>query len=264
MYADQLHIENSVDDVNSFDNSIVGPFLERIKDAGLGEADVDLANVYGYLYLFDALKLYALTARKVMNETGDLRSLTNGRVMWNSMRRMKFTGLLGASGLASGIVTMDDRAERAPLYRGFFVAPNIDEVVPMVHMEPTMIEQCDGMTNRSGCYEIVVTDMMKEFWPSVDKRMPKDEPDCGFRGERCDFTLLIIGAALTVAVMLVLVAAYILQRLMKKRALDKLPFRVFRDDMQFIDEEQLKSMVFSQFRFSPAFAWQHKDKNEQR
>ncbi|KHJ89776.1 ligand-binding protein, receptor family [Oesophagostomum dentatum] len=232
-----------VDDVNSFDNSIIGPFVERIKDAGLTEADVDIANIYGYLYLFDALKLYALTARKVMNMTGDSRNLVNGRVMWNSMRRLKFTGMLGVSGLASGIVTMDDRSERAPLYRGFFVSPNIDQVIPMVHMEPTMIDKCDGLANRSGCYEIVVTDMMRDFWPSVDRRMPKDEPSCGFRGERCDFTLLIIGGALIAVVMLALVGAFALHRLIEKRALDKLPFRIYRDDMQFIDEEQLKSML---------------------
>ncbi|KIH60500.1 hypothetical protein ANCDUO_09250 [Ancylostoma duodenale] len=34
-----------VDDVNSFDNSIITPFLERIKDAGLTEADVDIVSV---------------------------------------------------------------------------------------------------------------------------------------------------------------------------------------------------------------------------
>ncbi|RCN53400.1 ligand-binding protein, receptor family [Ancylostoma caninum] len=237
-----------VDDVNSFDNSIITPFLERIKDAGLTEADVDIANIYGYLYLFDALKLYALAARKVMNETGDARNLVNGRMMWNTMRRLKFSGMLGSSGVASGIVTMDDRAERAPLYRGFFVSPNIDQVMSMVHMEPTTIDNCDGVANKSGCYEIVVTDLMRDFWPSIDRKMPKDEPDCGFRGERCDFTLLIVGGALILVVILVLGGAYVLHRIMwdklqEKRALDKLPFRIYRDDMQFIDEEQLKSML---------------------
>ncbi|KAL6739783.1 hypothetical protein Aduo_013196 [Ancylostoma duodenale] len=232
-----------VDDVNSFDNSIITPFLERIKDAGLTEADVDIANIYGYLYLFDALKLYALAAKKVMNETGDPRNLVNGRVMWNTMRRLKFSGMLGSSGVASGIVTMDDRAERAPLYRGFFVSPNVDQVMSMVHMEPTTIDNCDGMANKSGCYEIVVTDLMRDFWPSVDRRMPKDEPDCGFRGERCDFTLLIVGGALILFVLLVVCGAYVLHRIIEKRALDKLPFRIYRDDMQFIDEEQLKSML---------------------
>ncbi|CAJ0602166.1 unnamed protein product [Cylicocyclus nassatus] len=236
-----------IDDVNSFDNSIIGPFLERIKVAGLTEADVDLANIYGYLYLFDAVKLYALTAKKVMNETGDSKNLLNGRLMWNAMRRMKFDGMLASSGVASGIVTMDDIAERAPLYRGFFVSPNSDQVdskvLSMVHMEPTMIPNCDGLRSKSGCYEIVVTDMMREFWPSADKRMPKDEPECGFRGERCDFTLLIVGGALMITVLLFMCGTYFLHKFLQKKALDKLTFRIYRDEMQFIDEEQLKSML---------------------
>ncbi|VDM69426.1 unnamed protein product [Strongylus vulgaris] len=103
----------------------------------------------------------------------------------------------------------------------------------MVHMEPTMIPNCDGPATKSGCYEIVgnlvpvtyrkriksndsqvVTDMMRDFWPSIDKRMPKDEPDCGYRGERCDFTLLIIGGALMITVLITLCGAYALHRIL--------------------------------------------------
>ena len=48
----------------------------------------------------------------------------------------------------------------------------------MVNMEPTMMEagKCDGLANRSGCYDIVVTDIMTNFWPTLDGRMPLDEP----------------------------------------------------------------------------------------
>ncbi|KAK6058017.1 hypothetical protein COOONC_04419 [Cooperia oncophora] len=152
--------------------------------------------------------------------------------------------MLASSGIASGTVSMDDRAERAPLYRGFFVSPNSDQVTSMVHMEPTMIPNCDGVANRSGCYDIVVTDLLRDFWPSVDRHMPRDEPACGFRGERCDFTLLIIGIILIVLLILGFCSAYLIHRVVEKRALDKLPFRIYRDDMQFIDEEQLKSMVY--------------------
>ncbi|KAF8371116.1 hypothetical protein PRIPAC_77545 [Pristionchus pacificus] len=185
-----------IDDVNGFDNSIVAPFLERVKEEGLTEADVDIANIYAYIYLFDALKLYAMGARKVLNETNNPAAVLDGLRVWNSMRRMVFPGIVGASGVASGIITMDDRAERAPLYRGFFISPHQDQVMAMAHMEPTMIDpsRCDGTVNRSGCYDIVVTDMMTNFWPSFDNRMPLDEPLCGFRNERCDYTSIIIGS----------------------------------------------------------------------
>ncbi|CAD6199387.1 unnamed protein product [Caenorhabditis auriculariae] len=232
-----------IDDVNSFDNTIIAPFIERIKGVGLTEADVDIANIYGYLYLFDALKLYALAARAVLNETGVPENLLNGRMMWNSMRRMQFEGMLGSSGISSGQILMDDRAERAPVYRGFFVSPNSDTVMPMVDMQPTLIEGCNGLANKSGCYSIVVTDILRDFWPSTDRKMPKDEPDCGFRNEKCDYTLLIIGVALVVLFFIAFVIAYIGRKMCENAALDKLPFRIFRDDVQFIDEEQLKSML---------------------
>ncbi|CAB3409839.1 unnamed protein product [Caenorhabditis bovis] len=232
-----------VDDVNSFDNTIVGPFIERLKEAGLTEADVDIANIYGYIYLFDALKLYAMTARKVLNETGKPENLLNGRLMWSNMRRLSFDGMLASSGIASGTIMMDDRSERAALYRGFFVSPNSEQVMPMVHMEPTMVDNCDGIANKSGCYEIIVTDIMQDFWPSIDRKVPKDEPACGYRNEKCDYTLLIVGAALILLFLIAVVSAFFAKRILEKKALDKLPFRIYRDDIQFIDEEQLKSML---------------------
>lgn len=37
-----------------------------------------------------------------------------------------------------------------------------------------------------------MTDAMTGFWPSPDGRLPPDEPACGFRGEKCDYTILIV------------------------------------------------------------------------
>ncbi|PAV84553.1 hypothetical protein WR25_18222 [Diploscapter pachys] len=232
-----------IDDVNSFDNTIIQPFTERIKDVGLTEIDVDIANIYGYLYLFDALKLYALAARASLNATGDPKSLLDGRNMWNRMRRLSFKGMVGTSGIASGQVTMDDRSERAPLYRGFFVSPNSDTVLPMVDLQPMMLNNCNGLANRSGCYDIIVTDIMRDFWPSLDHRIPKDVPDCGYRGEKCDYTLLFVGGGILILAIVVAFAGYVAHRTFEKRALDKLPFRIYRDDMQFLNEEQIKSML---------------------
>ncbi|KAK6058016.1 hypothetical protein COOONC_04418 [Cooperia oncophora] len=33
-----------IDDVNSFDNSIIQPFIDRVKEAGLTESDVDIVS----------------------------------------------------------------------------------------------------------------------------------------------------------------------------------------------------------------------------
>ncbi|CAJ0579545.1 unnamed protein product, partial [Mesorhabditis spiculigera] len=151
--------------------------------------------------------------------------------------------MVGTSGIASGKVTMDDRGERAPLYRGFFISPSQDQVMPMVHMEPTFLDNCDYLINGTGCYEVVVTDMMKNFWPSVDNQMPREEPVCGYRGERCDYTLIIIGSILVLLLIISIVTAYILHDVCEKRALNRMAFRIFRDDLQLIDEDQVKSML---------------------
>lgn len=50
------------------------------------------ANIYGYVHLYDALKLYSLAARAALNETGNPNVTTDGRFIWNKMRRMTFSG----------------------------------------------------------------------------------------------------------------------------------------------------------------------------
>lgn len=59
----------------------------------LGGKSFIQANIYGYIYLFDSLKLYALAARKVLNETGNPSAVLDGFRVWNAMRRMVFPGI---------------------------------------------------------------------------------------------------------------------------------------------------------------------------
>jgi hypothetical protein len=44
------------------------------------------------VHLYDALKLYSLAARAALNETGNPNVTTDGRFVWNKMRRMTFSG----------------------------------------------------------------------------------------------------------------------------------------------------------------------------
>jgi guanylate cyclase len=64
------HFANTIiiDDVNGFDNAVLNPFKERIEGNGLSIEDLNMANVYGYIHLYDALKLYCLAARMALNE----------------------------------------------------------------------------------------------------------------------------------------------------------------------------------------------------
>lgn len=82
-----------VDDVNGFDNTLVTPFTERIEANGISVNQLNMANLYGYIHLYDSLKLYALAARDALNETKNPKVITDGRFIWNKMRRMSFPGM---------------------------------------------------------------------------------------------------------------------------------------------------------------------------
>uniref|UniRef100_A0A915CU52 Receptor ligand binding region domain-containing protein n=1 Tax=Ditylenchus dipsaci TaxID=166011 RepID=A0A915CU52_9BILA len=245
-----------IDDVNGFDNTLMAPFKERVEANGMSVDDLNLQNIYGYVHLYDALKLYSLAARAALNESKDPNVTVDGRVLWNKMRRMQFAGMATTVGLAnsnatttvsgnlsSGVVQMDDLAERAAVYAAFYVAPNRDEVMKMVVMNPVPMSNCDGLVNRSGCFELKLTDLLTGFWPSVDGKLPIEEPSCGFRNERCDYTLIIILAALLLVVAIGVGAGFLIYRFMQNRALNKMSWRIFRDDLRIVNEEEMKSML---------------------
>ncbi|ULT96110.1 hypothetical protein L5515_011730 [Caenorhabditis briggsae] len=239
-----------VDDVNGFDDTIVSSFVEKIEKHGLQKADIDTTNINGYLHLFDSLKLYALAIRKVLNETGNEAFVTNGQYIWNRMRRMSFEGVVSRSSSeeskdagAIGTVLMDDVADRAPIFSAFFISPNRDKVMKMVNMGSELIGNCDGLKNKSGCFQLRINDIISGFWPSEDGSMPLDEPICGYRGQRCSYLLEISVGSLIVLLLIISVAFFFLFRYCENRQLEKMPWRIFHDDLQFIDEEQVRSMM---------------------
>ncbi|KIH51280.1 hypothetical protein ANCDUO_18635, partial [Ancylostoma duodenale] len=83
-----------------------------------------LTNIYGYIALFDAFKMLAVAGRRILNKTGQFSSVTDGKVMWNAMRRMTTPGMVSNAGIGSGTVMLDDLAERVPFYSAFFVDKN--------------------------------------------------------------------------------------------------------------------------------------------
>ncbi len=54
---------------------------------------------------------------------------------------------------------MDDLAERAPYYAAFFVSPTRNELMKLVTMSPVLIDNCDGLVNNTGCFDLVGTKM---------------------------------------------------------------------------------------------------------
>uniref|UniRef100_A0A0M3HPB8 guanylate cyclase n=1 Tax=Ascaris lumbricoides TaxID=6252 RepID=A0A0M3HPB8_ASCLU len=226
-----------VDDVAGFDDAVVTNFYAKVEERGLSREQLDAANIFGYLHLYDSMKLYATALRKVLNETNDPTKVTDGRAVWNSMRRLQFEGG------ATGTVLMDDLADRAPFIGAFYVSVSHEQLMKMVTMESTLIPKCDGLKDKIGCFQLKLTDVMTGFWPSESGAMPLDEPLCGYRNQRCSWALEIIIAALFFGLVVLSVAGFFVHRHWEIRQLDKMPWRIFREDLKLIDEEQVKSML---------------------
>ncbi|CAJ0928799.1 unnamed protein product, partial [Mesorhabditis belari] len=237
-----------VDDVNGFDDKIVENFIQRMKKHNLKREDLDVSNIYGYIHLYDSVKLYALAVRMALNETGNPAYVTNGQYIWSKMRKLSFEGVVSlgensAKESSIGTVLMDDLADRAPIFAAFYISPNREKVMKIVNMESKLIANCDGLKNRSGCLILKLTDVINGFWPSENGQMPLDEPLCGYRGQRCSYYLEISIGVILVVVLAVSCAFFCLYKYWEQHQLNKMPWRVFYDDLNFVEEEQVKSMM---------------------
>ncbi|CAJ0571611.1 unnamed protein product, partial [Mesorhabditis spiculigera] len=164
------------------------------------------------------------------------------------MRRMSFEGVISLAGTAGseasiGTVLMDDLADRAPIFAAFYISPTREKVVKIVNMESQLLANCDGLKNRSGCFVLKLSDVSSGFWPSTDGHMPLDEPLCGYRGQRCSYYLEITIGAVCIVILAASCSGYCLYKYWEQRQLNKMPWRVFHDDLNFIDEDQVKSMM---------------------
>ncbi|KAK6011686.1 hypothetical protein OSTOST_23220 [Ostertagia ostertagi] len=146
-----------------------------------------------------------------MNVTGNPNIYKDGRYIWNKMRRLTFPGLVSAAGVSSGTVMMDDIAERAPHSTWRLTATQYKKLYEN-EIEPKLIDNCDGVKTNTGCFDLKITDVMTGFWPSPDGALPKEEPACGFRNERCDYTLIICAGVFLVVVLSCVVTALIMIR----------------------------------------------------
>ncbi|CAJ0567991.1 unnamed protein product, partial [Mesorhabditis spiculigera] len=194
-----------IDDVNGFDDRLMTPFLERLSAIGLGAEDIDLKNIYGYISLYDSMKIFGLAGRRVLEATKNFSEITNGKRMFDTMRRMTFSGMASVAGSGSGTVLLDDQAERLPFYSAFYVSAERNRVLSICNITPSLMpaSKCSKEEDNPGCVDIVssplgyklqpqsptkdtfqVSDVQSGFWNSVGGQMPIDEPACGFRGEK--------------------------------------------------------------------------------
>uniref|UniRef100_A0A0R3RFQ9 Guanylate cyclase n=1 Tax=Elaeophora elaphi TaxID=1147741 RepID=A0A0R3RFQ9_9BILA len=191
--------------------------------------NVIMNNIYSYLQMYDALILYAHAIRALFNETNDLSTLTDGKLVWNKMRRLHFKG-----GTKDSIM-MDDLADRIPNLAAFYVPPNGKKTSKIANMSSKLKSNCNGIVNNFGCYDLLVTDVLTGFWSSSDGLLPSDEPICGFQNEKCSYMIEIISGSVLIAFVTTIF-------LSESSALRKMPWRIYRDDIKVLDEEQMKSM----------------------
>ncbi|KAL6737167.1 hypothetical protein Aduo_010834 [Ancylostoma duodenale] len=232
-----------IEDTNAFDDRTVTTFLERLDSIGLSERDIDMSNIYGYTALFESVKAFAIAGRHVLNSTGQISSVKNGKKIWNAMRRLTFPGMISNDSSGSGTVMLDDLAERIPFYSAFFVDKNKNQVTRFADMIPEMISRCDSVKTGSRCFQIKVTELLSSFWPAIDGEESMSKSICGSRGEKCNYKLIITSALAVICFLFAVLGAWATRRYCETRALNSMPWRIFRDDMQIIDEEQAKSML---------------------
>lgn len=151
--------------------------------------------------------------------------------------------LTGNSTGSTGIVALDDLSDRAPVFAAFYIAPNRDKIIKIVQMDFIPITNCDGLANKTGCFDLKLTDTLTGFWPSENGSMPGDEPYCGFRGQRCSYTLEIVIGATALAVLIVIFLTYFVYRYCQNLSLSKMHWRIMSDDLKMIDDEQARSLL---------------------
>ncbi|CEF60352.1 Guanylate cyclase [Strongyloides ratti] len=233
-----------VDDIYSFNNTLMLHFKEKMLKNNIDINDLNLDNIFGYINLYDSLKLYVLVVKKLLQQhNGNFSVINNGSLIWNKMRRFKFSGFISTTGMASELLIMDDLAERMSSYAAFFVSHKKNKIIKVFEMEPILNENCDGLKLESGCFKMKLFDVVTNFWPSNDGKLPSDEPECGFRNEKCNYTIYIVIGIVGILLIAILISIFLILKILEKKALEKTPWRVWRDDMRLISEDEMKSIL---------------------
>ncbi|VDK67337.1 unnamed protein product [Litomosoides sigmodontis] len=209
-----------------------GEIMQKVRDH---YENIIMNNMFTYLHVYDALLLYAHAIQALFNETKDPSILTNGKHVWNKMRRLRFEGGM------TGSVVMDDLADRVPNLAAFYVPPSGRKISKIVNISSQMRRNCDGLVDKSSCYHLLVTDVLTEFWPSNDGLLPPAEPICGFRNEKCSHMMEIVSGSVVISLVIFMLLSYCVYRCCESRSLRKMPWRIYKDDVKILDKEQLMS-----------------------
>lgn len=97
-----------------------------------------------YLSLYDALFLYGLSVRDAYDETRNLTSFLNGKLVWHKMTNRQFVG-------ATGQVLMNNKAIRVPSYATYYVKNGTMKIV--VELTAKLLDQAKCSLASHDCSE---------------------------------------------------------------------------------------------------------------
>lgn len=229
-YPNTIQIYNSY----GFSDNLLNEFLSIFESTK--RIYVDERDLFNYVALYESFCVFAKLSEKYIrlnNVKSGVGLKIDGKAMWNMAIGSTFEGVLNN-------ITFDNGAERMTSFSAFYVDNSRDQIRTVASINSTVISK---NCMEPVCIELVVSDVVTKFWPTPSGKFPDANPDCGFRGENCDYTKMVIIITAAVCLVMTIILAIWLRRACETRSLEKMPWRILRDDVQLLDEEQAKSVI---------------------
>ncbi|EFP07762.1 CRE-GCY-29 protein [Caenorhabditis remanei] len=233
-YPNTIQIYNSYGFSDDLLNEFIAVF-DKTKRIYIDEQDL-----FNYVALYESYCVFAKMSQQYLhlnykNTTAFVGngSRIDGKSFYNMAIGMTFPGVMDN-------ITFDNGAERMTSFSAFYVDGSRDQIRTVAVINSTVTSK---NCMEAVCIELIVSDVVTKFWPTLTGKFPDSEPECGFRGENCDYTQTIIMITAGVCLIITVVLAVWLRRACETSALEKMPWRILRDDVQILDEEQAKSVV---------------------
>ncbi|CAP37808.2 Protein CBR-GCY-29 [Caenorhabditis briggsae] len=232
-YPDTIQIYNSY----GFSDKLLNEFMSIFNQASK-RIYIDEKGLFNYVALYESFCVFAKLAQKYIRFNGKNIEGRNGFGLDGQLMRKMAVGM-NFEGVLDNF-TLDNGAERMTSFSAFYVDSKRDQIrtVALINSTTTTKNCMEPV-----CVDLIVSDVVTKYWSTPSGNLPDVDPECGFRGENCDYTQTIV--LITAATCLLMTAglAILLKRACETKALEKMPWRILRDDVEILDEEQAKSVI---------------------
>uniref|UniRef100_A0A1I7UUQ4 guanylate cyclase n=1 Tax=Caenorhabditis tropicalis TaxID=1561998 RepID=A0A1I7UUQ4_9PELO len=226
-YPNTIQIYNSF----GFSDDLLNEFLSIFESTK--RVYIDEKDLLNYVALYESFCIFAELTESFLRMKKANGTKIDGKSLRNMAVGASFEGVMNH-------FNFDDKAERMTSFNAFYVDTKRDQIRTVAVINST---QTSKNCIDSGCYELIVSDVVTKFWSTPSGKLPDTDPECGFRGENCDYSGPIVLSTAVVCLVFTIVLAIWLRRVCETKALEKMPWRIFRENIQLLDEEQAKSVV---------------------